>query len=137
MATEVSSPPEYASTTRSVTGNSLSHLVGDHAGPFGELVGQGLAAADVAGHDEYGVVAGDGADDVGEPGAVQRAGEELRRPGRGSQHRDVAAGVHTGQQLAQQLQQAGRALEILPEQAGAVLRDQVGPADLDGVELLQ
>src|SRR3954462_9564790 len=136
MATEVSSPPEYASTTRSVTGNSLSHLVGDHAGPFGELVGQGLAAGDVAGHDENGVVAGDGADDVGEPGAVQRAGQELRRPGRGSQYRDVAAGVHTGEKLVQQPQETGRALLGVAQGPLAVLGDEVGAADLHRAELL-
>src|SRR3954447_25384334 len=35
------------------------------AGPVGEFLGERLAPDDVAGHDENGVVAGDGADDIG------------------------------------------------------------------------
>ena len=77
------------------------------ASPLRQLFGQGPAAGYVAGHDEDRVVAGDGADDVGEPGAVQRAGEELRRPGRGSEDGQVAAGVDAGEQLAQQPDEPG------------------------------
>ena len=46
----------------------------------------------------------------GRPDAVERAGEELRRPGRGAQHDQVAAGVGAGQQFAQQPDQPGRRL---------------------------
>ena len=62
----------------------------------------------LAGHDEDRVVAGDGADDLGQAGAVDRAGQELRRARRGAQHDQVAAGVGAGEQLAQQPDQPGR-----------------------------
>ena len=115
MATEVSRPPEYARTTRSVIGGAPSQWFCRHAetGPVrGELLGQVPSAAGdrLAGHDENGVVAGDGADDVGQAGAVERAGQELRGARRGAQHRQVAAGVDAGEQLAQQPHQSRRGL---------------------------
>ena len=118
--------------------SKLSVSIFGVARPVGELVGQRLAAGDVAGHDEDGVVAGDGADDVGQPGPVQRAGQELRRARRGAQHGDVAAGVDPGEQLAQQPEQPGRA-RPRPRAAAACRPRGSGtaPADLDRAQLLQ
>jgi hypothetical protein len=49
----------------------------------GSRAAEGLAAGGVAGDDHHGVVAGDGADDVGQAGPVQGGGEELRGTRRG------------------------------------------------------
>ena len=91
-----------------------------------------------------GVVAGDGADDLGQAGPVQRAGQELRGARRGAQHHQVAARVGAGEQLAQQPASAGPgACSASRSGALAVLRDHVdgraavGAAHLDRAQLLQ
>ena len=75
-----------------------------------EAAGQRVAAGGVAADDQDGVVAGDGAEDVGELGLVERRGEELRGTGRGAQHDEVGAGLGADEQLAAQAGQplAGR-----------------------------
>src|SRR5205823_1661791 len=176
MATEVSRPPEYARTTRSLMTVSPWSLHGAPwcavflgrfarasrrrraplrwsfsvpfvpAGPAGQLRRQPLTAGVVvlgAGHDEDGVVAGDGADDLGQAGPVQGAGQKLGGSGWGTQDDQVAAGVHAGEQLAQQPDQPGRRLLGGAHRAGALGgyhvdgRAAVGAADLDRAQLLQ
>src|SRR3982074_3348811 len=82
IATEVSRPPEYAKMTRSDINQSPSTRpllqVLDHDGQVG--AGHRLAC-----HHHDGVVTGDGADNVRQGRAVDRAGQVVRRAGRGAQ----------------------------------------------------
>src|SRR2546429_65497 len=90
IATEVSRPPEYARMTRSDI--DQSPLVG----PLLQVLdggGQLDAGHRLARYHQDGVVAGDGADHIGQCSAVDRTGQIVRRAGRGAQHREVAAGV--------------------------------------------
>ena len=54
-----------------------------------QALDQALLRAGVGGGDEDGVVAGDGADDLGPLGLVDRDGDALRRADRGADHRDA------------------------------------------------
>src|SRR5690242_12258101 len=92
MATDVSSPPEWARMTRSLMlllpfclrtpRNGSRALVRVPRGPAGELgrelCARGGRGGRLPGDDDDGVVAGDGADHLGQAGPVERAGQELR-----------------------------------------------------------
>src|SRR5258708_12580563 len=77
MATDVSRPPEYASTIRSI-------LLTLH--PFVELARERLRLAVAAADHEDVVVAADRADHLRQAGAVDRFGERLRLRRLGPQH---------------------------------------------------
>ena len=67
-------------------GGGVRHgLLGQRQESSREVVATGGVAAD----QEDGVVAGDGAQDVGVLGLVERRGEELRGSGRGPQYDEV------------------------------------------------
>src|SRR5689334_4477835 len=90
-ATEVSRPPENAMPTRSPLGRVVRTLL--MLGSCLVLLGEGqeascdrLPALGVAGDDEDGVVAGDGAEHGVELGLVDGAGEELGGAGGRPQH---------------------------------------------------
>ena len=86
-----------------LTVSSFGVLVGARVGAAGRVrlgagcrvsasarsVGERVAAGRVAADHQHGVVAGDGAEDVGELGPVERGGEELRGARRGAQHDQV------------------------------------------------
>ena len=121
-------------------GGGVSVVVGQGEEPAGER----LAAGGVAGDDQEGVVAGDGAEHVAEVGLVEAAGQELGRPGRGAQHHQVGAVVGADQQVAAQPRQPvegrGRLTGGARRPVAALGRDGVderpgGAADLDRVEL--
>src|SRR3954447_26377228 len=73
-ATEVSSPPLYASTTRFAT---ISPLGSSEVCEGGELLGDLRATDALGGDDEERVVTGDGAEDVTEAGAVERRADDV------------------------------------------------------------
>ena len=56
---------------------------------------------------QHGVVAGDGAEDVGQAGAVERGGEELGGAGRGAQDDEVGRGLGGDEQLRGRAGRAG------------------------------
>ena len=62
-------------------------------GEVEEAAGEGVAAGRVAADHQDGVVAGDGAEDLGQLGLVEGGGEELGGAGRGAQHDQVGAGL--------------------------------------------
>ena len=66
------------------------------------------AAGRVAAHQQDGVVAGNGAETVGQGGMVDGGGEELRRSGRSAQHDEIRGGVGADEQLAGDAEQAAR-----------------------------
>ena len=115
-ATEVSRPPEKAMPTRSPTGREVRTLLTvvpsfvRLRGGVGVVVGQrrgsvGPSASPpvgVAADHQHGVVAGDGAEDVGQLGLVERGGEELRGARRGPQDDQVGAGLGADEQLVAQ-----------------------------------
>ena len=114
--------------------------VGEGEEPAGEVV----AAARVPADHEDGVVAGDGAEDLGELCLVERGGQELGGAGRGAQHDQVGAGVGADEQLAAQPGQPGRRGGGLPRRRGSSVAALGGygvderagrRTDLDGVEL--
>ena len=103
-----------------------------------------VAAGGVAADHQDGVVAGDGAEDLGELGLVEGGGEELRGTGRGAQHDQVGAGLGADQELGAEPGEPGLAGGGLARRRGssvaALGRDGVdegagGGADLDRVEL--
>src|SRR3954452_21453639 len=110
-ATEVSSPPENAMPTRSPTGREVRTLLTASSSRFEvllasdrvregkQVVGQRAPALRVAGHHEQGVVTGDRAADVRQPGPVELRGEVLRGPGRRAQDDQVAARLGRGEQF--------------------------------------
>src|SRR6476469_3414157 len=89
IATEVSSPPEYARTIRFLTALSLH--------PLFELLRDHLRLAIAAADDEDRVLAADRADDVGKTGAIDRLGERLRLRILGPQHHQLLDGVEAPQ----------------------------------------
>jgi hypothetical protein len=74
-----------------------------------EAPGEVVAAGRVPPDDQEGVVAGDGAEHLGQLGLVEAGGEVLGGAGRGAQHDQVGAGLGRHEQLAAQLGQAGLA----------------------------
>src|SRR5690606_8537151 len=118
IATEVSRPPEYASTTRSLMiviscamcscssvrcwlGPGRAALASSFApvGQFEERLGDLVSAVRVAGDDEDGVVARDGAEDGRPFGVVDRRRQVLGGPGRGPHHDQVGRRLGRDQQL--------------------------------------
>ena len=104
--------------------------------------GQFGAGHRLAGHHEDGVVAGDGADDVRQGRAVDRAGQIVRRAGRGAQHGEVAAGVGRRQQVTQQPRHPFGAAGNAAHRAAVLGHDihadaAVGAAQLDRAEFLE
>src|SRR3954454_17971094 len=113
-ATDVSRPPEKAIPTRSPTGREVRTLLTEllsswerSRGSGRRLLGQRqessgdlLAAVRVAAHHQHGVVAGDGAEDVGVLDLVHRRGQELGGARWGAEDDQVGAGVGTHQEPA-------------------------------------
>ena len=150
-ATEVSRPPEKAMPTRWPTGREVRTLLtldvllfgvvgGQRQEPAGEVGPAGRVAAD----HEHRVVAGDGAEDVGELGLVEGTGEELGGTRRRPEDDQVGARLGADQQLAAEAGQAlggrgaraGRRRSSVTALAGHGVDERAGePPDLDGVEL--
>ena len=101
-------------------------VVGEREEAAGEVVAAGGVAAD----HEHGVVAGDGAEDVGELGLVEGRGEELGGAGRGAQHDQVGAGLGADEELAAQPGQPGGRGRGLPGRRGS----SVAALGRDGVD---
>src|SRR5258708_3663696 len=92
IATEVSSPPEYASTHRSVTSCSLRCVL--FAGHRLETPSHRPARNSFATDDEDRVVPRDRRDDVLHFPSVDRARDGLRAPGRCPQHNERPRRLH-------------------------------------------
>src|SRR6266481_4795056 len=75
-ATDVSSPPEYARTTRAPT---LAPLLRFEPGEAGQAGRHLLAPVRGRADDQDGVVAGHGAEDVGQAGPVEGRGHHVGR----------------------------------------------------------
>src|SRR6476660_5432443 len=101
MATEVSRPPEYARMTRSDM-RQISLFRGYYGSKTFKRCCQFGAGHRLARHHQHGVVAGARAHHVRQRRAVDGAGQIVGGPGRGAQHRQVAAGVGRHQQFAEQ-----------------------------------
>ena len=132
----------WSDSEPAVMTRALLSTVSLAGGPSRRACRRGGPADGLAGHDEDGVVAGDGADDLGQARPVQRAGQELGGARRGAQHGEVAAGVDAGEQLAQQPDQPGRGLPRRRAAAarrprGSGRRPAVAAAHLDRAQLLQ
>src|SRR4051812_33877049 len=104
MATDVSRPPEYARTTRSDTvlllggtGWLVSAALGEPEQPARE--GAGGGGRRLAGDEQDGVVAGDAAGHVGQPGAVDRGGQQVGAAGRCAQHHQRTGRLRADAQL--------------------------------------
>src|SRR3954469_21031648 len=103
IATEVSSPPEYARTTRSVMTVALRSVGGgSYAGQPAQPIGEGIAAGGVARDDEDGVVAGDCAEDLRQRRTVQRGGQKMRAPRGGAGDDEVDPRLDADQQVGGQ-----------------------------------
>ena len=92
MAIEVSSPPEYPRTIRSIVAPvTLSPTLPGAR----ELTRVVISSKD----DEDRIVAADRADDVGHLGAVERNGQRLRLSRIGSQHDELMNRLHASEEL--------------------------------------
>src|SRR3954453_10833239 len=134
-ATEVSSPPLYASTTRFAT---LSSFGSSEVREGGELLGD-LRATDALGRDhEERVVAGDGAEDLRQRGTVECRADDVRRARRGAEHDDVAGVSDLHDPVAEHPAQVvfRRAL-LLGEVRYGVDALAARGAHLDGTDLLE
>ena len=134
---QCSSPPRSALAVR---GTRRACAVGQRRRePLGERPGPPVG---LTGDHQDGVVAGDGAEDVGRPTGPARRPGTAPAPGRRAQHDEVAAGVGAGEQLAQQPGQPGRR-GLRRAQRRVLRRQHVGrraavrTAQLDRAELLQ
>src|SRR6188508_2168579 len=85
-AIDVSSPPEYARTTRCFMIDTHSFL---ETCEGGEVGGNRSAADRILDDEEERVVAGDGTEDVMQPGPVECGTDDMGTPGRRAQHDDV------------------------------------------------
>src|SRR3954468_6786237 len=140
-ATDVSSPPEYASTTRlaftGCTTARLSFVL--QAGQLGQAT-RDLAPTDALGahHDER-VVTGDVPEHVGEAGAVQRRAHHVRTPGRRPQQREVRGVRHLDHELPHHPAQVlvGRVRLVLGVLRHRVRHRPAGDAHLDRAQLLE
>ena len=100
-----------------------------------EPAGDGVAAERVARDHQHGVVARDGAEDVGELGLVDRRGEELGGAGRGAQHDEVGAGLGADEQLGAEPGQPVAGGRRLPRRRGSPVAALAGDGVHEGAGL--
>ena len=120
--------------------DSLGHLgLAPHeAGEVGELGGDLGAADALGGDDDQGVVAGDGAEDVGQRGPVEGGADDVGRAGRRAQDDEVGRVGDLDDPLAQHPPQVvlGRPL-LLRELGDGVDELAAAGPHLDGAEVLE
>src|SRR3954451_14181832 len=143
-ATDVSSPPEYASTTRfAITSASPDDSqalpeLDSQTRQRGKLGGDGSAAGGFGAHDQDGVVTGNGAQDVGEPGAVDRAADDVGGARWRAQHDEVAALRDLHDELADDApEMVVRDRPLLGVLGNRVGHGTTGDPDLHRAELLE